>query len=533
MILQRIGNRGINLGTFFDRAAAAHPSNTIAFDHDLPLAPQLGRQATVVQAADAVARIADQLRAVGVGPGDKAVVHKSNAFDVTLAACAIVRAGATPILLSPKLDGETVKALLRRISTARFPGLSPDLPVLLTDAAKLTGELEGDEVFALAKAVLVPSGPHPRAIALLDQAVPAERGAAEAFGLHQPTLVTHTSGTTGLPKLAVHTNFTLQARFRPQFWATRLVPARQPLVMHVSFVHSRLFTFVPISLLRGFPLVVLADDDPKAAAELFLAHRPVGLEAHPNTFMLWEELADDPRKPLSSVKYYSSTFDAIHPRTVRRLLGASAHKRPLFVQLYGQSEIGPSVFSWFTKKSVSEDGGRFVGFPFPGMTDSRVVARGGRKPTKENPGFIEIRSDGRVKTYLGEDERYDKQVSPDGWWRMGDVGYKDQRGALYLLDREVDLIEGFGSTLEAEDKLFALFDELTEVIIVPGPSGKALPVVCTKDDRPLDARRWELAVRSLPPMDPPLHCKLEELPQTATTKIKRLELARALADRGV
>lgn len=90
-----------------------------------------------------------------------------------------------------------------------------------------------------------------------------------------------------------------------------------------------------------------------------------------------------------------------------------------------------------------------------------------------------MRTDGRIRTYLGEQERYEKQLD-NGWWRMGDVGYRTRWGCIHLLDREVDLIDGFGSTLAAEDRLFLAVDELTEVIIVAGPNGLAQPVVCTK-----------------------------------------------------
>lgn len=105
-------------------------------------------------------------------------------------------------------------------------------------------------------------------------------------------------------------------------------------------------------------------------------------------------------------------------------------------------------------------------------------------------------------------------------------------GCVHLLDREVDLIEGFGSTLAAEDTLLGRLAELNEVVIVRGADGTAVPVVCTKDDKPLDPAAWEAAAAGLPPMAAPVHQRLDDLPQTATTKIKRLELARLLAAEG-
>jgi acyl-coenzyme A synthetase/AMP-(fatty) acid ligase len=516
MFLQRIGNRGIQLGTLLERAASRHPTNVVAFDHDLDIAPELGRETTARQLADLVADFASRLHAAGVEPGQRVVVYKKNNFDVTLLALAITRAGAVPVLLSPKLDGATVAELVRRV----------ERPHLLTDQAKLDDELP-ESVFDLAAGVLLASGSHPRATELRSLAG-CERVPAVTMPADHPTLVTHTSGTTGVPKLAVHTGWTLQARYRPQASVAALVRRRRPVAMHVSFVHSRLFTALAITLLRGFPLIVLVDDDPAHVADIFVSLRPGVLEAHPNSFMRWEHLADDPRAPLSSVKYFSSTFDAIHPRTVHRMLGASGHRFPVFGQLYGQSEAGPVVGRAFTRRRAVDADGRCVGRPFPGMTGIRVVSRDGNPPSESSPGFIEVRTDGRIKTYLGEQERYEKQAD-GGWWRMGDVGYRTRTGCLHLLDREVDVIPGFGSTLAAEDHLFTELDQLAEVIIIPGPDGAAVPVVCTKDDRPLDADAWRAAVAALPAMAEPVQWRLTDLPQTATTKIKRLELARRLS----
>lgn len=519
MILQRIRNQGIRLGTAFDRVAAKHPANVVILDHDLGIAPQLGRRFTVTELADVVADFASRLWAVGVRPGDHVVVYKTDGFDIPLIASAAARIGAVPVMLSPKLDGATVVEMLPRVTQ----------PYLLTDQAKLENELS-DEVFDLADTVLLASGTYQGATALAEL-TDVRRVAPVTMPRDHPTLVTHTSGTTGIPKLAVHTSFSLQSRYRPQAAAVTLLRKRETVAMHVSFVHSRVISAVLISLARGFPLLVLTNDDPDHVADYFVRLRPGIIEAHPNSYMLWEKLADDPRGPLSNVRLYSSTFDAIHPRTVHRLLRATRRTAPVFGQLYGQSETGPVVARSYTKLRSLEADGRCVGVPFPGMTGVRVVSRDGTPPSKESPGYIEVRSDGRAVTFLGEPERYAAQTN-GSWWRMGDVGYRTKWGCLHLLDREVDEIPGFGSTLAAEDHLFARMDNLAEVIIIPGDDGRPVPVVSTKGDVPLDLVAWRAAAAGLPPMADPVQWRLDDLPHTATTKIKRLELARIVNSGG-
>ncbi|WP_149831211.1 class I adenylate-forming enzyme family protein [Streptomyces tailanensis] len=519
MLLQRIANRGIRLGTLFERAAISYPANVLILDRDLDIAPHLGRLATMAQMADLVDDIAARLWAASVRPGQRVVVYKTDGFDIALLACAVARVGAVPVLLSPQLDGETVAELVHRT----------DRPFLVTDQDKLERYLP-ESVFALSEGVLLTSGSYEGATEL--RALEgARRVPPVIMPPDHPTLITHTSGTTGTPKLAVHTGRSLQARYRPQAAVVTPILAgrRETVAMHVSFVHSRLFTALAISLLRGMPIIVLTDSDPGHVADIFARHRPGVIEAHPNSFMKWEVLAKEPRQPLANVKLYSSTFDALHPRTVKVLLSATRRRAPLFGQLYGQSEVGPAVVRAFSRRRPLDADGRCVGMPFPGMTDVRIVSRDGNPPSASNPGYIEMRSDGRIVTYLGEEERYNRQISDGGWWRMGDVGYRTKWGCVHLLDREVDVIEGFGSTLAVEDAIFARLEDIAEVVIIPGSDGIAVPVVCVKDDKPLDGVAWKAATADLPPMADPVVRRLDELPQTATTKIKRLELARRMA----
>lgn len=419
MILQRIGNQGLRLGRLFERAAARYPANVLILDHSLDVAPGLGRRATTAEVADLVDELSARLWWARVRPGERVAVYKGDGFDITLLACAASRIGAVPVLLSPSLAPSTAAELLARAGR----------PHLLTDETTLNRlRVSGADVSGLTQSVLLTAGTHPDARNLRESS-DTPRVAPVDLSADHPALVTHTSGTTGVPKLAVHTARSLQARYRPQ--ASTVIPlilGREPIAMHVSFVHSRLVTALAIALRRGWPVLMLRDAETSHVAELFARLRPGILEAHPNSFLEWEELVDDPRRPLSRVKLFSSTFDAIHPRTVHRLLRASERRAPVFGQLYGQSEVGPAAFRGFTRSRSLEDDGRCVGVPFPGFVDVRVVSRNGQPPSAANPGHIEVRSDGRVITYIGESERYRQQMSDDGWWRMGDVGYRTKWG---------------------------------------------------------------------------------------------------------
>jgi acyl-coenzyme A synthetase/AMP-(fatty) acid ligase len=514
MIYQRLGNKGIQLGSLFGRAARRHPTSTLTLDHDLDMVPGAGRVLRLAKIQEIVDDVASRLWHAGLRTGDHLVVYKSNNFDITITACAAARMGIVPVLLSSKLEPAIVLELMARLGR----------PHLLSDVVKLTDE-EFSGALDRARIALSVGGSHGEAIAFDDLA-----GCAQVSEVPMPpdhsTLITHTSGTTGVPKLAVHTGRTFEARYRPQSMAAWLVPRKETVAIHVSFVHSRLFTALPIALLHGHSVVMMADDSPEHVASLFAWTRPGLIEAHPNTFLSWEGLDLDPRRPLANVLVFSSTFDAIHPRTVEAMLGVSHRRGATFVQMYGQSEVGPITGRIYTRRR-GMPAGRCVGFLFPLSTAVRVVPRDGQKPSRDNPGFIEVKSDGRITTYFGEEARWEKQVH-DGWWRMGDVGYLSRLGCLHLQDREVDLIPGIDSTLEVEDHLMRQLPQLSEIVIVSGRDSQPVPVICTRNGLEVTDEQWAQVVRDLPAMAPRVHLALEDLPQTATTKIRRLELARRI-----
>jgi acyl-coenzyme A synthetase/AMP-(fatty) acid ligase len=498
-------------------AADRNGSTLLTLDHDLATCPEMGRRITVAELARHVADLAGRLWSAGIRPGEHVAIHKTANFDVWVLATAAARIGAIPVMLSPALPGPTINALLDRL----------DKPHLLTDAAKLDA-LADVRVAEHADRVVIVTGHRPDAISLTELA--GAPPVAPVFReLEQPALITHTSGTTGLPKLVVHTPRTLRVRLRPQLFLLALMK-RETVAIHVPFVHSRLFAAMTLCLSKGMPVLLVNESDPDEVAGFFSKHRPGLIEALPNSLMEWEGLAGDPRKPFASVKYFSSTFDAIHPRTISRLLSSSERRAPMFFQIYGQSEVGPAVGRPYFRRSAHRMDGRCVGYPLPGSARVRVVSRNGRRSSKKSPGFIEARWDGLAKTYFGEQERFDTNMRGN-WWRTGDVGYRTWRGCLHMLDREVDMISGVSSSLEIEDVVLGRLVELIELVVVPGPKSEPVPVICTNDDQPLDRSRWRAAVTEFPQLADPIQLPRAELPRTATLKVQRIELSRRLQER--
>jgi acyl-coenzyme A synthetase/AMP-(fatty) acid ligase len=504
-----IQRRGLHIGLLPAMAAAVNPSTPITLDHDLDVFPEAGRRLTVAQYADHVDDLAARLWAAGVRPDEHVVLYKTANADHWMLAAAVSRIGAVVVNLSPALDATTVGVLLERVGR----------PTLLTDGAKLD-VLAGVPLTELTRRVITASGERPGALSLADLAG-APRVEPVLRPIDEAAVITHTSGTTGIPKLVVHTPRTQGVRLIPQWRLLSLMRKKETVAIHIPFVHSRMVAAMSLALAKEFPILLLREPDPEAVAEQFLRHRPAFVEALPNSLMEWEELADDARRPFASVKVFSSTFDAIHPRTMSRLLKASERRGALFFQIYGQSEVGPAVGRAYFRRSVHKANGRCVGWAMPrGAAKVRVVSRDGSTPSERHPGFIEVAWDGLAKTYFAEQERYDTNRDGD-WWRTGDVGYRTRFGCLHMLDREVDMIPGVRSSLEVEDVVLSRLDELSELVVVQGPGSEPVPVICTVDDEPLDPERWRAAAADFPQLADPVQIPQAELPRTATLKVQR------------
>jgi acyl-coenzyme A synthetase/AMP-(fatty) acid ligase len=372
---------------------------------------------------------------------------------------------------------------------------------------------------------VVVAGEHPGTIQIAELGgasvpAPAVRQSRES------ALITHSSGTTGTPKLVLHAADGLAATAAAQMRMARWLGVRGPVAACVSAYHARVVTGLMVLLGMGLPLASISDPDPERAREILLQVKPEMLEAHPNILILWERLAADPAEPLGSVRLFNSTFDAVHPRTIRKLLAGSRRRMPLYLQGLAQTEVGMVTLHPQTR-NLRWHGGRCVGWPWPGFNRVRIAGPDGRPVRAGQPGRIQVRSRGRCLTFVGQEEEASARER-DGWWDMGDRGLKSLWGCIHMLDRAEESIDGMTSSLAVEDALLERLPELTEVIVIKVEDGPAIPVYATADGKPLGAGELARVAAGLPILGEPVHLAWDQFPRTGTWKVRRKELRRRL-----
>ena len=108
------------------------------------------------------------------------------------------------------------------------------------------------------------------------------------------------------------------------------------------------------------------------------------------------------------------------------------------------------------------------GFPLPAVTFIKTVDETGSEMPRGEPGEVWIKSPAVFRGYLNQPEATAAVLTPDRWFRTGDVGVIDEDGFLYIVDRIKDMVLRGGenvSCLEVEGALAKHPDILEAAVI--------------------------------------------------------------------
>jgi acyl-coenzyme A synthetase/AMP-(fatty) acid ligase len=513
-----------SLGELFDHRSSSGKPMTFHLSRPLDIDREKRLTLDLPALAEIVRESAGVLSEVGVKPGDRVVVYKANHFDCILLASAIVRIGAIPVMLSGMLRKEAVQGLIQRvepsavISDAGRIELAEIVPELFPDLENRILSVDG--ISRHARIFLeIESQPFVRIVRRRDEEL---------------LMLTHTSGTTGLPKLVIFPPATIQkqmARLECRHFPPLTFRRNDVVAMFTPYVHARAFTWI-YSVLTLSPATVLVMDDnnPELVDDMFRTHKPTFVEALPIDYTSMEPLLrTGANNPFSRVRVFVGNFDAVRWPVIRRYLNASKHPFPIWREGYGQSETGGMGMTVITRRAANrardhKPGPRVVGRPMPGFVQLKVVDPDSFQPVgRGRPGLVLAKTKARCAGYYGETERWKEKVVGE-WWNTGDIGILTRTGALKIIDREVNGFSGIGY-LEFEDTLVDRLAEGADVAILPRNDGPPLPIVATRDGR-LDEGDWARARTGLPELSDPVVIIGDDMPRTATGKIIREELRR-------
>jgi long-chain acyl-CoA synthetase len=368
--------------------------------------------ATYAELWDAARRRAGALREAGVEPGDRVALLGLNTIDFVTAYYGILARGAVVVPVAPMLVGDEV-AFLVEDSGAKVALVADDL----------AGLVEGADVRALRFSEAFADAPE------------AHRAAREPL---DPAVLFYTSGTTGRPKGAVLTHFNLVMNaFINAFTANHIVSD------DVMFGCLPLFhTFGQTVALNGTflvggTLVLQPRFEPAEALRLMVEHEVTAFLGVPTMYMaLLAAAKENDGGPLPDLRLCVSGGA---PLPVRVLEEFNDHFSVTIQEGYGLSETSPTAT--VNQLEFGVEAGS-IGHPVWGVeveiadpeVDEAIVLR----PVGE-VGEIVIRGHNVLAGYHGRPEATEAAIV-DGWFRSGDLGTKDERGFIRIVDRKKDLI---------------------------------------------------------------------------------------------
>jgi len=536
---------------FCNAAAAFGPRRALTFLRSaVPGDPPLAL--TYAELLQGIHRTANLLHALGIGPRDSVAIMLPGCLEYHLALWGGEAAGIVQPL-NPMLNEDKLAALLNASGAAALVayggdgdcGIWPKALRLLDAVPTLRTLLRvapHDETPPALPA-------HPR-VRMLDFA--AATAAQPADGLASGRVIRpddvaayfHTGGTTGAPKLAIHTHanqvFTAWAGVQLQGVGPSDVVINGYPLFHVAGVLPSSLAALSAGVEIVIPTTTLMRNREviRNYWRLVEHHRATSLQGVPTVLAALAEMPLD-GADISSLRYCRTGAALLPPELgarFERLYGLHVHESLGMTEMAGISSITPPGV-------VGPVG--CVGFPLP-YARMRIVALdsvGGacRDLPEGEVGMVLFRSPNVFPGYLDADDTA-AAFTPDGWLITGDIGLVDGEGRLHLRGRAKDLIIRSGHNIDpkviedALDRHPAV--RLCAAVGAPDAYAGELPVayVALADGaQATEAELMDYATRHVDeaPARPRRVTILPALPTTNVGKIYKPELRRMAAEAAV
>jgi 3-aminoavenalumate diazotase len=462
---QLAADSSLGVGNLLRKAIEVNPHPDVPFlESGRPLINTGGEEQTEFSLLD-VDRLA-QSWAVwyleqGVRPRDRVAVFFEDSFAYSVHAHALAQIGAIAMLINSNVTKETALTLA---GNARPIGLYIDR-VRLDRLGDSIATLEDLRWIQLVEELPAPP----------DAVLPEE--ARFKHVPDDPVMILYSSGTTGLPKPVIHSHASIAAgpRFRLENFTERsdsLMMAAQP-QSHVGAIGYALYAVV-----AGTPMVPLYDPTGPELVSAIVRYRPTMVLAFAHAYSDLAAL-EVPDGALDSVDGWISLADAVHEAHMKEILGRRSKDLPeaVFYDRYGSSELGWGLM--VERRSLStERCDRRMGTP-DSLAEFAVLREDGTKAATGEPGLIGVKTPTVTLGYWGDSDRtYRSQLG--GYWLSGDVGYQDEHGTYFHVDRAVDVLEtepGTGYSVLMEEVLLAEVPEILDCAVVAGTyEGRTVPV---------------------------------------------------------
>lgn len=457
---------------FFDRGVQVNPDG-IAF-----MAADGSATVTYRESQALTHRVAAALQRDGMSAGAPVAVLSGNTPTVLAYVLGVMRAGCAWVALNAKSPPTELAALLNLVG-ARGLLYSTELtgvaaPAGATGATGATGP--GGVVEQILAAVPTIEFTAPIDGADADRWLAPQGSQVELPALDPEEVGAFfgTGGTTGRAKAVGLPHRSLETMIHG---FNAHMPERHPVnLVAAPLTHAAGAAVFPVLSLGGTN-VIHAAVSPGEILDSIERHRISRLFLPPTAIYALLAHPEVRQRDYSSLRYF---LYGAAPMSVAKLKEAMAVFGPVLTQFYGQVEL-PMLCTFFSPQEHAEAladptrHGRLASCGRPSLVanvaimddDARLLPRGER-------GEIVVRSSLRMTGYHADPEQTRAVERPGGWRATGDVGYVDDDGFVYIVDRKRDLIISGG---------FNVFPSEVEQVIWGHPAVRDCAVIGLPDEK--------------------------------------------------
>lgn len=337
-------------------------------------------------------------------------------------------------------------------------------------------------------------------------------------------LLQYTGGTTGHPKGVMLTHYNLVSNVQMcEAWLYKARRGEETVLGVLPFFHVYgMTTVMNFSIMQGSKMILLPKFDPETVLKIIHKERPTLFPGAPTIYV---GLLNHPKLKKYDLSSIEASISGSAPLPVEVQEQFERETGGRIVEGYGLTETSPVThanFVWHKRINGS------IGVPWPD-TDAKIVEIGTLNEQEIGEvGEIAVKGPQIMIGYWNNEEET-KQVLKDGWLLTGDLGYMDENGYFYVVDRKSDMIIAGGFNIyprEVEEVLYE-FEGVQEVAVVGVPDkyrGETVKAyIVPKDKASLNEReldhfcRKHLAAYKVPK----IYEFRDELPKSAVGKVLR------------
>lgn len=470
-----------------------------------------GRALTYSELVEKIERVAASLHKRGFGKGDCLAIFSPNVPEYAIAFHAAAHLGGVVTTINPLYTAEEVAHQLEDAGAKYLV----TIPQLLDKALDAANDTQVEEIFVFGEA----KGATP-----FDSLFEAEERMPPAPINPREDLcaLPFSSGTTGLPKGVMLTHHNLVSNMY-QMEQMNLFNEDDNLICVLPLFHIYgLMVILNLGLYKGATIVTVPRFELEQFLRLMQDYRVTFAHVVPPILLA---LTKHPAVDSYDLSNLRTVFSGAAPLGGAVTLACIERLNCQVRQGYGMTETSPATHCTGSDAENMKPGS--VGVCVPNTEAKLVDVETGEMLGVSKRGELWVRGPQVMKGYHNNPAATSSTVDADGWLHTGDVGYIDEDGHLFIVDRVKELIKykGFQVAPAELEAILLSHPAIADAAVIPSPDEEAGEVpkafVVLKGEVSPEELKEYVAERVAPHKKIRRLEVIDQIPKTASGKILR------------